>query len=79
MALTVPPVAKLPPVTLAVALTVPPVAKLPPVISPVALIPPAVVQVLAMLLYNQVMYGLPIGPTSIPPPLAAALLTALLA
>ena len=42
VAVTVPLVAKLPPVTVPVAVTVPLVAKLPPVTSPVALMSPAV-------------------------------------
>ena len=50
-----------------------------PVILPTALMPSLDVQTLAVLLYNQVIYGLPIGPTSIPPPFAALALIALLA
>ena len=84
-----PAVSKLPPVMLAVtetvvpvwvvALTLAPPKMLPPVILPTALMPSLDVQTLAVLLYNQVIYGLPIGPTSIPPPFAALALIALLA
>ena len=77
------------PPTVEAAVTVPVTLVLDPVITPptveaavtvpTALMPPLDVKTLAVLLYNQVINGLPIGPTSIPPPLAAAELIALLA
>jgi hypothetical protein len=46
---------------------------------PTALSPPLLVQTFDVLLYKKVRYGDPIGPASIPAPLAAELLIALLA
>ena len=83
VALINPPVNTLPPVTLPETLVEVPVITPPTtdaaVTVPTALIPALDVKVFAVLLYNQVINGLPIGPISIPPPLAAAALIALLA
>ena len=73
----------MPPVTVPLTEALDPVITPPTVLAavtvPTALMPPLDVKTLAVLLYNQVINGLPIGPISIPPPLAAELLIALLA
>ena len=71
------------PVTLPVTEVLVPVITPPTVLAavtvPTALIPPLDVQTFDVLLYRKVRYGDPIGPASIPAPLAAELLIALLA
>ena len=68
------------PVTVPLVLICPePASKLPTVALPTALSPPLLVQTFAVLLYKKVRNDEPIGPASIPAPLAAELLIALLA